>query len=114
MIITVPKDESERLDFLTSNLKREVVKLAMQIGVPYDLVDDSKSIDKSIENIVYCLNRIYKDLKYHGTNTNFYSMDDVFFKPIKKCVFNNELDKTIKGFKKMGKLTEGDYILSNK
>lgn len=107
----VPPDVSKRMEEVRRDLKREVIKIAMEYGIPHKLIDDSQAINEAIEDITFKINQLHITLKWHGTNTNFYGMDGVYFKPIKKCEFNNDLVKTIREFKKMDKLEKEGKII---
>ena len=104
VIITIPKEVSDMMDDIKSHLNREVIKVALKYGVPWELIRESKTIDDSIKDITETISRFNQMLKTHGTNTSMFSMDEVYFKPIKKCKINKELFETIKRMKKMDKM----------
>ena len=95
-------DEMERI------IKGSISEAGMQYGVPFELINESKSIEKALGNIVGTLNYLRKTLEAQGTNTSVLSSprtEKIYFNPIKK---DEQLEKRIEEIKKLQELVEKD------
>jgi len=103
VLFVIPKRITEMREDIERDIKREIIKVAMQYGVTWELIDDSKVINEDIDEITSKIIRLHETIRTCGTNTRMTNIDKVWFKPVKNCKADGSAIDNIKRLKKFSK-----------